>query len=123
MKRLLLATALAFAATASPVHALEVGEFVTLLGPSDAIGCTQFEDTRAGVFFSARYGRQNRWQFVDEVNDLGEKGRSCRFMSKSEYRVVNTGQGGTGIVEYFCVTQPGWNSCLWVHLIGPVIRY
>jgi hypothetical protein len=121
MKRLLLATVFALAAITS-TSALETGQSVKFLWP-DAIGCTHFDDTRAGVFFSVRNGRRFRQMFIDEVNDLGEKGRGCSFMlMTSEYRVVDSNAGGTGLIEYFCVTQPSWNSCLWVHLPGGALN-
>jgi len=108
-------------ASTSPAPALEIGDSVKFLWP-DAVGCTQFEDARESVFYSARYGRQFRQDFIDLVNGLREKGRACEFMpTMSEYQVVSKNQGGTGLFEYFCVSQPGWNSCLWVHLIGKQI--
>jgi hypothetical protein len=122
MKRLLLALVLALASF--PAKALDVGQFVTFLGPDIVIGCTLAEDTYTGVLYVSRYGRAWKPNFVNEVNALGEEGRSCNILLPVEYRVVDRERSKwSGNFEYFCLAQPNSNSCLWVHIVGPVFTF
>jgi hypothetical protein len=128
MIRLLLATVLAAAAiVSSSAGALEVGEFVKLLPFTSVndrpVGCTLFEDARVVVLSAARYGRQHKWQIVDEVNNLHEKSRICDAMFTAidlpglEYRVVDKNNTTSGNqFAYFCLAAPHLDSCMWVHL-------
>ena len=69
MKRLLLATALAIAAT-SPIHAFEIGDSVSF--PTDSsFGCNLIEDARQATAHIERYGssKETSTAFMREIYD------------------------------------------------------
>jgi hypothetical protein len=131
MKRLLLATV--FALAASPVDALDVGDLVKF--PTDSsFGCSRLEEAREATSHVARNGggMESARSFVDKIVEAyrashyskwkhnpplpTETSRFCDFFFPGalnvDYRIIKKSDDG-----YVCLTTLGWDGrCMWVNL-------